>query len=305
VALRVIHTTTYRYSNPVSVSHTEVHLAPRADRNQTPIEHHLAIDPAPDSLATRDDYFGNPVAHFSIQEPHRKLAITSTSVVDRHAIEALHPALTPSWEQVALEVSKHETEATFDALEFVYESPRVMIAPAFGAYAAPSFPAGRPILEAAMDLCHRIFTDFKYDQRATTVSTPVDQVLQKRGGVCQDFAHVMIACMRSRGVPARYVSGYVHLARQSASAQASHAWVSAFCPGFGWLDFDPTNDVMPAARHVTIAWGRDYSDVPPVNGVALGGGDQIISVAVQVAAHDLKPLDGEGATDAAVRVGVP
>lgn len=282
MALRVIHTTTYSYSNPVSVSHTEVHLAPRADRNQTPLEHRLVVNPLPDSSIARDDYFGNAVTHFSIHEPHETLVITSESLVDRHSVEALHPALTPSWEQVALEVSRHETSAAFEALEFVFDSPRVAIAPAFAAYAAASFPPGRPILEAAIDLCHRIFKDFKYDQRATTVTTSIDQVLSKRKGVCQDFAHVMIACLRSRGVPARYVSGYVHSARQSASAQASHAWVSAFCPGFGWLDFDPTNDVMPAGRHVTIAWGRDYSDVPPVKGVALGGGEQTIEVAVEV-----------------------
>jgi transglutaminase-like putative cysteine protease len=279
VALRVIHTTTYSYSNPVSVSHTEVHLKPRADRNQTPLEHRLAVTPLPDSSIARDDYFGNAVTHFSIHEPHEALVITAESLVDRHSLEAVHSALTPSWEQVALEVRRHETSATFEALEFVFDSPRVTITPAF---AAPSFSAGRPMLEAAIDLCHRIFTDFKYDQRATTVTTPIDQVLSKRSGVCQDFAHVMIACLRSRGVPARYVSGYVHSARPTASAQASHAWVSAFCPGFGWLDFDPTNDVMPAGRHVTIAWGRDYSDVPPVQGVALGGGEQTIEVAVEV-----------------------
>jgi transglutaminase-like putative cysteine protease len=279
VALRVIHTTTYSYSNPVSVSHTEVHLKPRADRNQTPLEHRLAVTPLPDSSIARDDYFGNAVTHFSIHKPHEALVITAESLVDRHSLEAVHPALTPSWEQVALEVRRHETSATFEALEFVFDSPRVTITPAF---AASSFSAGRPMLEAAIDLCRRIFTDFKYDQRATTVTTPIDQVLSKRSGVCQDFAHVMIACLRSRGVPARYVSGYVHSARPTASAQASHAWVSAFCPGFGWLDFDPTNDVMPAGRHVTIAWGRDYSDVPPVQGVALGGGEQTIEVAVEV-----------------------
>jgi transglutaminase-like putative cysteine protease len=282
VALRVTHITTYTYSNAVSVSHTEVHLAPRTDRTQTPIEHHLVVDPMPESLIARCDYFGNPVTHFSIHEPHETLVITSTSVVERHVLEAVHPALTPSWEQVAQEVGRHDTEATFEALEFAYESPRVPLTPAFAAYAAPSFQPGRPLLEAGIDLCHRIFTDFKYDQRATTVSTPIDQVLQKRNGVCQDFAHVMIACMRSRGVPARYVSGYVRSARQFASGQASHAWVSAFCPGFGWLDFDPTNDLMPAGGHVTIAWGRDYSDVPPVQGVALGGGEQDISVDVEV-----------------------
>jgi transglutaminase-like putative cysteine protease len=287
VALRVKHTTTYSYSNLVSVSHTEVHLAPRADRNQTPLEHRLTINPMPDSSITRDDYFGNTVTHFSIHEPHETLVITSESLVDRHSLEALHPALTPSWEQVALEVRRHETSAAFEALEFVFDSPRVTIAPAFAAYAAASFPPSRSMLEAAIELCHRIFKDFKYDQHATTVTTPIDQVLNKRKGVCQDFAHVMIACMRSRGVPARYVSGYVHSARQSASAQASHAWVSGFCPGFGWLDFDPTNDVMPGGRHVTIAWGRDYSDVPPVQGVALGGGEQTIEVAVEVVAQSI------------------
>jgi transglutaminase-like putative cysteine protease len=282
VALRVIHTTTYTYCNPVSVSHPEVHLAPRADHNQTPLEHRLVVNPLPDSSITRDDYFGNAVTHFSIHEPHETLVITAESLVDRHRVEALHPALTPSWEQVALEVRRHETSAAFEALEFVFDSPRVPIAPAFTAYADASFPPGRPLLEAVIDLCHRIFNDFKYDQRATTVTTSIDQVLSKRKGVCQDFAHVMIACLRSRGVPARYVSGYVQSARQSASAQASHAWVSAFCPGFGWLDFDPTNDVMPAGRHVTIAWGRDYSDVAPVQGVELGGGEQTIEVAVEV-----------------------
>jgi transglutaminase-like putative cysteine protease len=286
VALRVTHTTTYTYSDPVSVSHTEVHLAPRVDRNQTPLEHRLIVVPAPDSSNSRIDYFGNEVTHFSIHEPHETLVITSESVVDRDNLETVHPALTPPWEQVAHEVSRHAYSETFEALEFVYESPRVTVSPAFAAYAAPSFSKGRPVLEAAIDLCHRIFTDFKYDQRATTVSTPVDQVLTKRNGVCQDFAHLMIACMRSRGLPARYVSGYVRSARQSASAQASHAWVSAFCPGFGWLDFDPTNDVMPAGQHVTIAWGRDYSDVAPVVGVALGGGEQTIGVEVEVLAQE-------------------
>jgi transglutaminase-like putative cysteine protease len=161
VALRVKHTTTYSYSNPVSVSHTEVHLAPRADRNQTPLEHRLTINPMPDSSITRDDYFGNRVTHFSIHEPHETLVITSESLVDRHNLEALHPALTPSWEQVALEVRKCETSATFEALEFVFDSPRVRIAPAFAAYAAPSFLPSRSMLEAAIDLCHRIFKDFK------------------------------------------------------------------------------------------------------------------------------------------------
>src|SRR5271166_5701252 len=157
-----------------------------------------------------------------------------------------------------------------------------MPAPEFANYANPSFPAQRPLLECALDLCHRIFTDFKYDRDATTVRTPVAEAFHSREGVCQDFAHVMIACLRSLGLPARYVSGYLRSGDGSVGAQASHAWASVFCPGFGWLDFDPTNDLMPAGEHVTIAWGRDYSDVSPVKGVSLGGGKQVIDVSVQV-----------------------
>jgi len=152
----------------------------------------------------------------------------------------------------------------------------------FAEYAAPSFAAGRPIAEAALDLCHRIYTEFRYDPRATTISTPVDDVLKSRRGVCQDFAHLMISCVRSLGLPARYVSGYLRSGKNTVGHEASHAWCSVYCPGFGWLDYDPTNDVMPQNNHLTIAHGRDYSDVAPVNGVAIGGGEQMINVAVEV-----------------------
>ncbi len=141
---------------------------------------------------------------------------------------------------------------------------------------------GRPFLDAGFDLCHRIYREFRYDPRATTISTPVDEVLRKKVGVCQDFAHLMISCARSVGLPARYVSGYLRSGEDSVGAEASHAWCALFSPEFGWLDFDPTNDVMPAANHVTVAYGRDYSDVTPVRGVALGGGEQIVNVAVKV-----------------------
>jgi len=157
-----------------------------------------------------------------------------------------------------------------------------MPAPEFANYANPSFPAQRPLLECVLDLCHRIFADFRYDRDATTVRTPVAQAFHSRQGVCQDFAHVMIACLRSLGLPARYVSGYLRTDDNGVGAHASHAWLSIYCPGFGWLDIDPTNDVMPGAGHVTLGWGRDYSDVPPLNGVALGGAKQNIEVAVRV-----------------------
>ncbi|HVC43762.1 MAG TPA: transglutaminase family protein [Candidatus Binataceae bacterium] len=283
MALRVNHTTTYTYSEPVSICHTEVCLKPRTSAAQTLLEHELVIVPAPEVSIARQDYFGNTVTYFSSQEPHLKLTITAHSVVEVHTSDPLQPRLTPKWEQVSEEVRHYDRAETFDALQFVFESPRVRTAREFADYARPSFPAGRPLLEGALDLCGRIYKEFKYDQRATTVSTPVDEVLRIRHGVCQDFAHLMIACLRSIGLPARYVSGYLRSGRNSVGSEASHAWASVFCSGFGWLDLDPTNNLMPAANHVTAAWGRDYSDVSPVKGVALGGGEQAIKVGVDVA----------------------
>jgi transglutaminase-like putative cysteine protease len=281
--LRAIHTTTYTYGDTVSICYTEARLAPRNSNGQTLIEHNLTIEPEPDFAVARSDFFGNALTAFSLQQPHQTLTITSRSLVETREAEAIHPGLTPPWEQVRAVVRRHDTDETFDAFQFVFESPRVALMPEFAEYATPSFPEGRPVLEGAFDLCHRIHADFKYSTAATTVSTPVEEALRERHGVCQDFAHVMIACLRSLGLPARYVSGYLQTGANAVGANASHAWVSVFCPGFGWLDLDPTNDVMPSSRHITLGWGRDYSDVPPVKGVALGGGDQTIAVEVKVA----------------------
>jgi transglutaminase-like putative cysteine protease len=285
--LRAIHTTTYTYSDPVAVCHTEVRLSPRGGRGQTLLDHELTIEPPPRTSVARRDYFGNQVTSFSIDQLHETLRITGSSLVETRATEAIHPALTPPWEQVRDSIKRHETESAFEALQFIYASPRVAPTPAFAAYAARSFTPGRPLLECAVDLCHRIFTEFEYDRDATTVRTPVTEAMRTRHGVCQDFAHVMIGCLRSLGLPARYVSGYLRTGDNAIGAHASHAWVSIYVPGFDWLDLDPTNDVVPSTRHVTLAWGRDYSDVPPVQGVALGGGKQAISVDVRVTPPEL------------------
>jgi transglutaminase-like putative cysteine protease len=285
--LRAVHTTTYTYSENVALCHTEVRLAPRTMRGQTLLEHELMIEPRPTSSVARTDYFGNPVTAFIIEQPHETLRVTASSLVETGGTEAIHPALTPPWEQVRDAIARHDTEDTFEAYQFVLDSPRVPPTPEFAAYPAQSFRPGRPILECIVDLCHRIFTDFKYDQEATTVTTPVAEAMRSRHGVCQDYAHVMIACLRALGLPARYVSGYLRTGDNAVGAHASHAWLSVFCPGFDWLDVDPTNDVLPSTRHVTLAWGRDYSDVPPVKGVALGGGDQTIEVEVRVTPPEL------------------
>ena len=269
--LTASHTTTYLYAEPVSVCHTAVHLAPRAHPRQRVIAHELTVNPEPAFLTSRTDYFGNQITIFSIQEPHQTLTINSWNEVEVTAGKPPDADLTPAWE-----------EARNRESEFVFNSPFTKKTQAFADYARASFRAGRTLVEAANDLCHRIHADFRYDPRATAISTPVDEVLRQRVGVCQDFAHLMISCLRSLELPARYVSGYVKSGASSVGAEASHAWCAVQCPGFGWLEFDPTNDTVPSESHVTIAHGRDYSDVAPVTGVALGGGEQMINVSVQV-----------------------
>ena len=280
--LTATHTTTYLYGEPVSICHTEVHLAPRSGPNQRVVSHELTVRPEPAFVLTRTDYFGNEFTYFCIHEPHQTLTVTSVSQVDLHPEEPPHEGLTPPWEKVRDEVRKAEGEEAFRALEFTFRSPFVKVGPEFAAYAAPSFTEGRPIAEAGFDLCHRIYKEFRYDPRATTISTPVDEVLKSRRGVCQDFAHLMISCVRSLGLPALYISGYLRSGKDTVGHEASHAWCAIYCQDFGWLEFDPTNDVMPRSNHLTIAHGRDYSDVAPVNGVAIGGGEQMINVSVEV-----------------------
>ena len=280
--LLATHVTRYLYSGAVSMCNTEVHLQPRGRENQTILEFDLEVSPTPDSVLSREDYFGNQVTFFSIAEPHRELIITSRCLADLEPSAPPALDLSPAWEQVREEVAKRETPETFEAGQFVFESPSIQVGAPFAQYAASSFAARRPLLSGVEDLSRRIFTEFHYDRRATTIGTPVDEVLALRRGVCQDFAHLMIACLRSLGLSARYVSGYLRSGSDFAGDEASHAWVSVWCPVFGWRDFDPTNNVMPRGGHFTVAWGRDYSDVTPVKGVALGGGEQVISVSVDV-----------------------
>jgi transglutaminase-like putative cysteine protease len=276
------HITRYLYSGAVSMCHTEAHLAPRPRKNQTILEYALDVRPTPDSMVSVEDYFGNEVSFFSIAEPHRELIITSRSLAELEATAPPALELSPPWEQVRDETARRDTAATFEASQFVFGSPSIRVGPAFAQYAGLSFTPGCPFLSAVEDLSRRIFTEFHYDRKATTIGTPVDEVLRTRRGVCQDFAHFMIACLRSLKLPARYVSGYLRSGNDFAGDEASHAWVSAWCPVLGWQDFDPTNNVMPHGDHFTVAWGRDYSDVTPVRGVALGGGEQVISVSVDV-----------------------
>src|SRR5215472_14827581 len=237
--LRAKHTTTYLYNEPVSICHTDVRLAPRELHNQHVLEHHLTVHPRPERMFGRTDYFGNGVTYFSLHEPHQTLTITADCLVEKDDTVLLEPGLTPPWEEACGDSWGTAKFQSLNGYEYIFESPRIIRGRAFADYAMPSFTPNRPVLEAAVDLCHRIYSEFHYDRDATTVATWVAEVIETRRGVCQDFAHFAIACLRSLGLAARYVSGYVKTSAELTGGEASHAWLAVFCPGFGWFDLDP------------------------------------------------------------------
>jgi transglutaminase-like putative cysteine protease len=284
---RLNHTTTYQYDGAVSLSHHLLRLQPRELLRQRCLRNELQIEPRPDVLCAHHDYFGNPMTFVTIEGSHRTLVITSRSEVEAIAPPPPDPAQTPSWE-TARDISPDgDNEGFLQTREFTYDSPLIKKLPNFGAYAASSFAPRRPLLEAVLDLTRRMHADFKFDPSATNVATPLLEVFQTRRGVCQDFAQLEIACLRAMGIAARYVSGYLETEPppgkpRLAGADASHAWVSFLCPGTGWVDVDPTNNLLVSNRHITIAWGRDYSDVSPIRGIIMGSGDHSMEVAVDV-----------------------
>jgi transglutaminase-like putative cysteine protease len=296
----------YTYGEPVLTSHDEAHLLPRPTDRQVLHGLELQIHPTPDTVAWHRDYFGNDVVFFALHEPHERLSIRTDSRVDVRPAPPPETTRSPAWETVPPRVRGSREESALAAYEFIFPSPNVPRDEALAAYARPSFEAGRPLAEAVLDLSHRIHEDFTYDPEATTLATPVLEALRERHGVCQDYAHVMIGALRSLGLPARYVSGYLRSPGLSADgaadgagepslvgAEASHAWVQVWCPELGWLDIDPTNDRVPSDRHVVLGWGRDYDDVSPVKGVTLGGGVHAVEVSVSV-----RPAAETGGADA-------
>ena len=251
------------------------------------LRHSLLIEPAPSSNVERKDYFGNGTAILTIDDEHSELVIHARSTVEVHAPELPMLALSTPWEQVTAKALRSNGELDIGVLQFVSASRHTRVVAEAVEYARPSFAPGRPILEAAFDLTRRIYKEFKFDSTATDISTPVAHVLQERRGVCQDFAHLAITCFRGLGLPARYVSGYLLTLpppgmEKLQGADASHAWLSVWAPEVGWVDFDPTNGVIPTEEHVTVAYGRDYDDVSPISGVLLGGSRQGMIVAVDV-----------------------
>lgn len=284
---RVRHRTRYDYEDPVSVSHHLVRLTPRNLPAQVCRGIQISILPEPPVIATHNDYFGNIQTFFALQEPHDCLIVEASSELEVHTIKRPDFAGSPPWETVVESLGGDHSEEGLDAYQFVFGSQRVGASREFADYARESFPAGRPLLEGILDLMRKIHRDFRFDTKATEVTTPVQEFFQKRRGVCQDFAHLQIACLRSLGLPARYISGYLQTLPppglpRLVGADASHAWCSAWCPGAGWVDFDPTNNCVPADGHITVAWGRDYSDVSPIHGVLLGGARHTLDAGVDV-----------------------
>lgn len=283
----VSHRTTYRYGLPVSISHHLVHLQPRNAPWQTCSESLLELSPAPGVRVASMDFFGNPVTFLTVQQAHRELVFHALSVVEVNKRRAVDLTATPRFEEVRARLENDRGGEALDAIQYTFPSPSTPWHAELRDYALISFPPGRPILAGARDLTRRIYTDFTYDPRATTISTSVQQAFRLRRGVCQDFAHIELACLRALGLPARYVSGYL-LTRPKegrerlVGADASHAWVSVWVPGHGWVDLDPTNDLIVGDEHITLAWGRDYGDVSPVSGVMFGGGEHTVGVAVDV-----------------------
>jgi transglutaminase-like putative cysteine protease len=288
---RIQHVTTYQYAAGAEACHNVCRLQPRDLLRQQCLEMTLRIEPAPATRHDYDDYFGNRVFSFAVYGPHSELTIAAESLVklDEADSDEKKRAMSDatSWEAVRGQLRRDRSPHVVAALDYVFASPYIQPSAAVREFAVGFFPAGKPLAEAALDMTRAIYADFRYDPRATTVGTSVDTVLEKRRGVCQDFAHLQIACLRSQGLACRYVSGYLRTDPQPGKprlvgADASHAWVSVYCPRHGWIDLDPTNGCLAGPRHVTIGWGRDFHDVSPVKGVVLGGGHSVLRVAVDV-----------------------
>jgi transglutaminase-like putative cysteine protease len=283
---QVSHTTHYSYAHPVGTSYQLLHLTPRQFSRQQVLASSISIQPQPISQAEREDYFGNSVTDMVIRDQHSELIIESRARVKVLADQDILLDLSPPWQQVA-EISRIPTsQDAWDAARFCFPSAQITLAEA-RSYAKPLFTPGKPLLRLAMELTEQIYREFEYQGGVTDIYTPVPAVLSAKTGVCQDFAHVAIACLRSFGLAARYVSGYLLNEPKAGQprlvgADASHAWFSIWCPEFGWVDFDPTNNVRTHNEHITLAWGRDYSDVSPTRGYIHGGGQQTLKVAVDV-----------------------
>jgi transglutaminase-like putative cysteine protease len=287
---QILHDTHYKYDSPVSLAQQLAHLWPRSCAWQRCLEQQLEIHPTPTTRRDELDVFGNPVTRLAFERPHDELQVNARLRIEVLARPSLDFQQSAPWDETRNTLTYSATKMSPDILEacrYRFESPYVHLKQSFVEFSADCFAPGEPLLLCAQALMEKIFEEFTFDGEATQVATPLVQVLETRRGVCQDFAHLMLACLRSRGLAARYISGYLLTQPPPGQprligADASHAWVSVFCPVLGWVDFDPTNNIQPALEHISLAWGRDFSDVSPLRGVILGGGNHDPEVRVTV-----------------------
>lgn len=281
----ITHRTRFTYTESVSLCHNMAHLIPKECPWQACEQSEITVTPQPAVMDERRDFFDNIVTHFTVQEPHKQLTILASHQVVVIPESRPLPKASEPWESIRDSLPGRTEPEWYEAAQYVHPSRYVSPSDEIERYAAESFFPGRPMLDAAVELTHRIFCDFRYDPQSTTVATPIHEVFATRRGVCQDFAHLQIAGLRSLGLAARYVSGYLSTTpppgrQRLVGSDASHAWLSVFCGDAGWVDLDPTNDQVVGERHIQIAWGRDYDDVSPVKGVILGGGQHTVEVSV-------------------------
>ena len=289
---KITHKTHYNYHEMVNLAHNESWLVPSSSPFQTCLQTHISVDPKPATFHEYTDFFGNKVSCFSIQQPHSKMNVIATHYVE---INRSHfpncPDDRTSWEDVRALLTTSFLEPDLYARQFVLDSPLLPIFPEVKAYTLHSFWEKRPLLAATQDLMNRIYNDFKFVSGVTTISTPLPQVFKQKKGVCQDFAHIGVACLRSIGLAAVYVSGFIETIppegrKKMVGADASHAWFAVYSPAFGWIDFDPTNNQLANNQYITVAYGRDYADVPPLKGVIFSSGHHQLNVSVDVARID-------------------
>lgn len=291
--LQITHETRYAYTPAVETAQHMAHLKPIATASQELLEHHLTVTPEPAARSESSDAYGNVRAFFALESTHESLSVVARSLVRTSTPPPPGDAAREiSWEQ-ARDRFRYRKSAAYDpASEFVFPSRYVPRHDDFAAYARASFTPGRPLFEVARDLTLRMYNEFIYDGDSTEINTPAVEALGQRRGVCQDFAHIMIGCLRTMGLPARYVSGYLVTQpppgqERLIGADASHAWVSVYLPGTqdgagDWVDFDPTNGRQPGEDYVTLATGRDFADVSPMRGVLHGGARHTLKVGVTV-----------------------
>ena len=292
MVFEIIHTTRYKYENGASFCHNLATLKPKNCLGQQLLNYKLKISPSPNEFSERVDFFGNTITRFSIQEYHEDLEVTAKSRVYRNYEEQEQIFKLKPYKKVTVKQTKEWLKGfdneVFEAKQFILKSPLISInLEEIKAYAKISFSGKRSLYEASFELMERIFTDFDFVSGFTSIATPLDVVMKEKKGVCQDFAQIAIACLRSVRIPARYVSGYIETLppegkEKLIGTDASHAWFSVYIPTVGWVDFDPTNNQIPKNQHIVVAHGRDYLDVPPLKGVTYSSGKNIMEVSVDI-----------------------